>query len=91
MFKIWRIALSQRGWSDGVRGDGTCTFILRKVALHLGGCLVSDESWEIWAARTTGGEGYGQVTKSDSHARWIDESDPVTMTRHRRTAASLPT
>jgi hypothetical protein len=49
----------------------------RKVAFHLSGCLVSDESWEIWAARTTGGEGYGQVTKSDSHARWNDESDPA--------------
>jgi hypothetical protein len=55
----------------------------RKVAFHLGGCLVSDGTWEIWAARTTGGEGRGQATKSDSHIRSIDESNPVTDGRSR--------
>ncbi len=36
IFEIWRIGLSQRGWSDGDRGDGTCTSIPRKAALHRG-------------------------------------------------------
>jgi hypothetical protein len=76
--EIWRVGRSRRGGSDGDGGDGSLTFIPRNVALYLGGCHVSDESWEIWAARTRGSKGYGQVTKSDSHSRWTDESDPVT-------------